>query len=145
VSTLHSNYYSFETFVPGILTIAYSWVGFNQPIDDPLAQSGATPSVFKGGSTVPVKFKLKDVNGNVVQAPALPLWLAPVKLSPLNAPVDESVYTTSPTSGNTFRYDSTSGQYIYNWSTKGLVAGYWYRISAQLDDGTIKSVIVGLR
>ena len=37
------------------------------------------------------------------------------------------------------------GHYQYNWSTKGLQAGYYYRIGAKLDDGTTEYVYIGLR
>jgi hypothetical protein len=44
--------------------------------------------------------------------------------------------------GSTFRWDS--GQYIYNWSTKGLKAGE-YRIYATLDDGSKQYVDICLQ
>jgi len=61
----------------------------------------------------------------------------------MNSPVDESLYTDPATSGNVFKWDGT--QYSYNWSTKGFAAGYWYRIYAVLDDGTVQSVVIGLK
>jgi hypothetical protein len=61
----------------------------------------------------------------------------------MSTSVDELVYSDPATSGNTYRWDGN--QYIYNWSTKGLAAGYWYRIYAQLDDGTTQWVTIGLR
>ena len=38
-----------------------------------------------------------------------------------NAPVNEAISTSAATTGNQFRY--TGGQYLFNWSTKGLAAG----------------------
>jgi hypothetical protein len=61
----------------------------------------------------------------------------------MSTSVDELVYSDPASSGNTFKWDGT--QYGYNWSTKGVAAGNWYRISAQLDDGTVQSVVIGLR
>jgi hypothetical protein len=61
------------------------------------------------------------------------------------AAVDETLYTGSADSGNLFRWDPTGQQWIYNWSTKGLQAGYWYRIYATLDDGSKQWVDIGLR
>ena len=145
VGTLTSDYYSFDTFVAGTLTITYKWTGFLQPIDDPAVQVGATPSIFKAGSTVPVKFVLKNAAGALTAAQSLPQWLAPVREGPLAGSVDESVSTEPTTDGALFRYDEVSKQYIYNWKTKGMTPGYWYRISTQLDDGTIRSVRVGLK
>jgi hypothetical protein len=48
--------------------------------------------------------------------------------------VVEAVSTAAATSGNQFRYDATSGQYVYNWSTKGLASGT-YQVSIDLGDG----------
>jgi hypothetical protein len=130
----------------GVVTLyPYRWEGFLQPINDTAHQVGQSLSVFKAGSTVPVKFQLKNSAGFVVQAAIPPQWLPPQKGSAMSAPIDESLYSGTGTSGTAFRWDSASAQYIYNWSTKGLSAGYWYRISVKLDDGNTYSVTVGLK
>src|SRR5262249_35458317 len=121
----------------------YRWEGFLQPIDDPAREAGATTSVFKAGSTVPVKFQLKDAAGNVVQAASPPQWLTPARGSRTTAPVDEAVYTDPPTPGGGHLWDGQ--QYHYNWSTKGVAAGYYYRIGVRLDDGKEYYVNIGLR
>ncbi len=72
-----------------------------------------------------------------------PSWRAEV--IPMSALVDEPSSAGSGTSDNTFRWDPVGQQYIYNWSTKGVTAGYWYRLSAKLDDGKIYTVTVGVR
>jgi hypothetical protein len=123
----------------------YRFTGFLQPINDTAVNPAQGLSVFKGGNTIPVKFQLMNASGTPIQAKTLPLWLTPQKLSAMNASVDESSYTDSGTSGSTFKWDSVSKQYIYNWNTKGFMTGYWYRLYAKLDDGTIQGVIVGLR
>lgn len=123
----------------------YKWDGFLQPINDTKYHPDQSQSVFKGGSTVPVKFQPKDFNGNIIVSSVTPKWLVPEKLSPMSSPVSESVTSTTATSGSDFRWDSSGQQYIYNWSTKGLTSGYWYKISVKLDDGYIYSVVVGLR
>ena len=143
--TLASNAYDITTFVAGTLTTTYRFDGFLQPINDTTYNPTQNLSVFKGGSTVPVKFQLKNVTGTPLQSTSAPLWLTPQQLSPLSTTVSELLYTDSATTGSTFRFDTASQQYIYNWSTKGLTTGYWYRLSAQLDDGTILSVVVGIR
>jgi hypothetical protein len=128
-------------------SVYYKWIGFLQPINDTAHQvcSGCAKSVFKGGSTVPVKLQLEDANGNIVQATTAPVWLTPVKGSAMSASVDENVYTSSATTGTSYRWDSTMQQYIYNWSTSGYVTRYYWRIYAQLDDGEIVYVDIGLR
>jgi len=145
VGTLTSERYEFTTFESGTLAITYPWGGFLQPIDDPVATPNISPSVFKGGSTVPVKFKLRDTNGNLVQATALPQWLTPARGAPLTGTIDEPVYSDPATTGTEYRLDPTNSQYIYNWKTKGFTPGYWYKVYAMLDDGTIKSVMIGLK
>lgn len=127
------------------VVVKYRFDGFLQPINDTAHQIGQDVSVFKAGSTVPVKFQLKRADGTVVRANAEPIWSIPVKGLPMNAAIDEGVYTLAPTSGLIYRWDSIDQQYIYNWSTKGLEAGYWYHISASLDDGSTYTVTVGLR
>ena len=94
---------------------------------------------------MPVKFQLKNASGTPVQASVPPIFLIPQKGSAMSAAVDESTYSDPASSGTTFRYDTTTQQYLYNWSTKGLTTGYWYKLSAKLDDGTVQSVAVGVR
>ena len=125
--------------------VKYKWEGFQQPINDTAHQIGTSTSIFKGGSTVPAKFQLKKADGTVVQANSLPQWLTPAKGSATSAPVDESVYSDPATSGTAYRWDATSQQYIYNWSTKGSSAGFYYRIGVTLDDGQTYYVNIGLR
>jgi hypothetical protein len=129
----------------GSYKVNYRWDGFLQPINDTAHQIDQGVSIFKGGSTVPVKFQLKKADGTVVQANALPQWPSAVKGSLTTAAVDESVYSDPATSGSTYRYDSTAQQYIYNWSTKGSAIGYFYRIGVTLDDGQTYYVNLGLR
>lgn len=133
-----------EGIVGEVVTL-YPFNGFLQPINDVKYYPGQSPSVFKTGSTIPVKFQLKKSDGNIVQTDELPIWLTPEKISPLSTPVSEPVTSLSATTGNTFKWDSLSQQYIYNWSTKGLQSGWWYKISVKLDNGEVYSVTVGLR
>jgi len=44
--------------------------------------------------------------------------------------------------GDLFRFDGT--QYIFNWSTQPFSTGTW-QMQAQLDDGTVHTVVVGLK
>jgi hypothetical protein len=128
----------------GTFRVVYSFSGFLQPINDPSV--GSTPtSIFKGGSTIPVKFQLTDASGAPVQAGTAGVWVTPVKGSATTSAVDESVYSDTGTAGGSYRWDATSQQYIYNWSTKGVTAGYYYRLGVTLDDGQTYDVTVGLR
>jgi hypothetical protein len=129
----------------GTYKVQYRWDGFLQPINDTAHQIGQEVSIFKAGSTVPVKFQLKKADGTVVQANALPAWITPVKGSPTTAQLDEIVYTDVPTPGGTYRWDATAQQYIYNWGTPRNGAGNYWRIGVQLDDGQTYYVSIGLR
>ena len=131
------------------LRVIYRFDGFLQPINDTAHTTycGApcVASIFKGGSTVPVKFQLKDAFGVVVQSAALPMWLTPIKGGPVSAAIDESSYSDPGTSGNQFKWDPTSRQYSYNWSTKGFAIGYYWRVGVTLEDGQTYAVYVGLK
>jgi hypothetical protein len=130
------------TFVNGALSIFYGFSGFLQPIND-TAHTQLAMSVFKAGSTVPVKFQLQNASGAVVQSASLPLFVTPVRTGTTTQPIDEQVYTDPPSSGQTFRWDGS--QYIYNWQTPKDPGGL-YRLCAKFDDGsTPQCVNIGLK
>ncbi len=131
--------------VTGTYRVVYRWDGFLQPINDTAHQVDVSVSIFKAGSTVPTKFQLKRADGTVVQANSLPVWLTPARGSATTAPVDESMYSDPADSGSTYRWDSTSQQYIYNWGSPKNGAGYYWRIGVKLDDGQTYYVNIGLR
>ncbi len=128
----------------GTYNVVYAWGGFLQPINDTAHQVGSSTSIFKGGSTVPAKFQLKKADGTVVYG-GVAQWLTPAKGSATSATVDETAYSDTSTSGSTYKYDSTTGQYQYNWSTKGVATGFYYRIGVKLEDGRTYYVHIGLR
>jgi hypothetical protein len=115
---------------------------FLQPVNDPAPNSDAM-SVFKMGSTVPLKFKLYHCDGVLysdAEAQALAsagkavLKITAGTVDPVLV-VDEAVTSTQPDQGNRFRYDPTSDQFIYNWGTKGYKGGgQVYTVVAQVTD-----------
>jgi hypothetical protein len=131
------------TFVKGKLAIVYRWDGFLQPINDTAHQTGVAESKFKLGSTVPVKFQLKDAAGNAVQSAALPVFSRSARIGPCDpSTLAENVFTDPAFTDTAYRWSQP--QYIYNWSTKGLIAGE-YRVSASFDDGTKRFVDICLQ
>lgn len=119
--------------------VAYSWSDFLQPIDPPDANR-LSKSVFKAGSTVPVKFRLTGDSAGITDLAATLLY---AKVSDGIVGTDlEAVSTAAATTGNLFRY--ADGQYIFNWSTKGLTSGA-YQLSANLGDGVSRTVIISLK
>jgi hypothetical protein len=129
----------------GSYRVIYRWDGFLQPINDTAHQVGTSTSVFKAGSTVPVKFQLKKADGSVVQSNNIPVWVTPVKGSSTSAAVDESAYSDPATAGGSYRWDASGLQYIYNWGTAKSNANYYWRIGVTLDDGQTYYVNIGLR
>lgn len=132
------------TTITGSYRVVYRWDGFLQPINDTAHQVGTSTSIFKAGSTVPVKFQLKNSAGTVVQAVTAPVWIGPAKGSTTSAPVDETAYTAAADTSSTYRWDATAQQYIYNWKTPST-GGNYYQIGVKLDDGQTYYVTIGLR
>jgi hypothetical protein len=101
-------------------------------------------SVFKGGSTIPTKFRVCDYNGNsigtgaVASGPPTGSYASASGLS-----VNETVVSTTP--DTTFRWDATNQQWIYNQSTKGLATNVKYTNTIQLNDGTSITYSFGLK
>jgi len=113
---------SFTVTVSAVYTI----VAFGQPINDPMNPM----SVFKRGSTIPVKFQLTDQSGNPIDstdASAIATnCQATIDVNYIGSgagPVDETINSTTANTGNCFRYDAASQTFIFNLGTKGLSTG----------------------
>jgi len=116
----------------------YNFIGFLQPV----LYDGIR--VFKLGSTVPVKFQLTDSTGAVISTATGTVTVQQFSGSaPVNDPLD-GVSSGGSNSGDFFRYDSTSSQYIFNLSTQPLPTGTW-QVQAHLDDGSVHTVMIGLK
>jgi len=116
----------------------YSWSGFLQPVN------ADGTSVFKRGSTIPVKFKL---TGACAGNTSLTANIYFYKISDTNGPVNEAVSTSAADTGTLFRYSAPDGQYIYNLGTSGpdFTDGTW-NLGVDLHDGMgIRVVTAGLR
>jgi hypothetical protein len=119
--------------------VVHSWSKLLQPIN----LDGS--SIFKLGSTLPAKFKLTGGSAGVVNLAAR-IYVAKISNSVAGTEL-EATATNSPDAGNVFRYDSSSGQYIFNWGTKSLTEGAW-QIRVDLLDGAPaadRTVTVSLR
>jgi hypothetical protein len=149
ITAVYSGDANFTGSTSSILTqkVWYRFDGFLQPINDTAHTTycGApcVASIFKGGSTIPVKFQLKDFNGKVVQSINIPKWLTPVQGGATSLSIDESVYSDPATPGTAYNWDGS--QYHYNWGTKGFKTLFYWRIGVQLDDGQTYYVYIGLR
>jgi hypothetical protein len=83
----------------------------------PINKDGS--SNFKLGSTIPVKFQLLRPDGTPIGNAVARLQVQ--KAGTSTGAVNEAVSTAAANTGNQFRYDLASGQYLFNLSTK---AGY---------------------
>ena len=89
--------------------VVYVFSGFDEPINGPAHQIFWRTSVFKAGSTVPVKFDLHRADGTRVQPVTAPQWLAPVKIASLSALIDEVFNNEPATTGDTYRRPAAAG------------------------------------
>jgi hypothetical protein len=123
-------------------TVTYSVVLAFSGILPPIKPDGT--SVFKLGSTVPVKFQLRDAQDNFVTDAVATISLQKlVGGEPYGSPVDGGS-TSAATTGNLFRYDPTSDQYIFNLATKVLSTGTW-EITITVNGTGSYSVEIGLK
>lgn len=121
-----------------VIPSMYQFLGFLPPIKN----DGS--SVFKTGSTVPVKFQLKDENGNFAYTGTGRLTLQKYSEDmPIGDPVD-ATSSGSANNGNEFRYNEYNNLYIYNLSTKPLSVGKWNLI-VTMEDGSVYEVFIQLK
>ena len=124
-------------------TFSYRVIYAYGDVLEPINRDGS--SVFKAGSTVPVKFRVTDyTNKPVTGAQAR---LGTLRTHDISGTVEETeqeaVSTSAATTGDLFR-NSGGGVYIYNLSTKGLKAGS-YQLFIRLDDGKQYTAVFSLR
>ncbi|KIS25630.1 hypothetical protein TV39_20190 [Arthrobacter sp. SPG23] len=101
--------------------------GFYQPID-----MGGVFNTVKAGSTVPAKFELFAGSTELTDTSIVKMGVRQITCSPLA--IQDSIEITA--TGNTsLRYDSTGGQYIYNWKTPNM-PGACYQLSMVASDGS---------
>src|SRR5205823_1785209 len=96
------------------ISLLYVTSGFLPPIN-----ANGTRSVFKIGSTIPVKLRVTDCNGASVSTLKPNVDLTKIDSTP-DAQVNEVVSSSGADVGDDMRYDGSSipPQYIYNLSTK---------------------------
>lgn len=118
-------------------TVQYDYSGILSPIN----KDGS--STFKVGSTIPVKFQLKDAAGTYIPNATTKLYIA--KVTENNVETEFNATSTSSNSdGNIFKYDESDNQYIFNLRTKELTSGT-YQLRIDLGDGTTNTVKINLK
>jgi len=114
----------------------YFWSGVLQPIN------GDGSSIFKLGSTIPVKFRLTGACVGLLGFEAR-LYVAKLTDSVVGTEV-EAISTSSADTGNLFR-PAGDDQYVFNLSTDGLSKGTWI-LRIDLGDGVPnRTVTVSLK
>jgi hypothetical protein len=112
--------------------LAWTLKGFYQPVD----MNGVYNTV-KNGSTVPLKFEIfSGPTSGLIElndvANVKSLTYAQTSCD-VNAITDD--IETTATGGTSLRYDTTGGQFIYNWKTPST-AGKCYRVTMTTQDGS---------
>jgi WD40 repeat protein len=116
-------------------SVGYSFSGFLSPL-------GASVGEFKLGSTVPIKWQLRDADGTYISRFNSVKSLQVAYDGSCSA--DDGNALDLGSSGTTgLRYDDSGNQFIFNWQTKGLAAGC-YSIFLTLDDTTLHAAMVRL-
>jgi hypothetical protein len=118
------------------VTVAVSWSSFMQPINS----DGS--SIFKQGNTVPVKFQLTGASAGIANLGAT-IRVQKI-LNNVTGSVLETISSGAADTGTTFRYDATSGMYIFNLSTTNLSAGT-YAVSALVGTSVLGTVNISIK
>ena len=123
---------SFSPFA--VAQMPHYWSGVLQPVN----ADGS--SVFKLGSTVPVKFQLTGDSAGITNLAAR-LFLTKLSNGIAGTEVEAESNSAADT-GNVFRY--SGGQYQFNLGTRMLSEGTW-RMRIDLGDGALHTVDFSLR
>jgi hypothetical protein len=107
--------------------LAWTLKGFYQPVD----MNGILNTV-KGGSTVPAKFEVFAGATEITDPSLMSFSMARITCS---LTVLQDDIETTVTGSTSLRYDSTSGQFIYNWKTP-TGAGTCYQLTMKAADGS---------
>jgi hypothetical protein len=105
--------------------LGWTLAGFKSPVDMGIYNDA------KGGSTVPLKFEVFAGATELTSTNVVDYFTQKVNCASGEGDAIEQ-YST----GNTeLRYDTTSGQFIFNWKTP-KAPGSCYRVTLQTDDGS---------
>ncbi len=110
--------------------------GFYAPVD-----MGNVTNTVKQGSTVPLKFEVFSGATELTDTAIVKSVTHAVTAGTGVTDAIEEVTTGTPG----LRYDTTGGQFIYNWSTKDLRVGNTYIVTLTLQDGTRISAIFKMK
>jgi len=108
--------------------LAWALKGFYQPVD----MNGVLNTV-KNGSTVPLKFEIFAGPTELTSTADVKSLTATQVTCDTSNPIDDIEVTA--TGGTSLRYDTSGGQFIYNWQTPKR-PGTCYRVTMTTQDGS---------
>lgn len=100
------------------VSLLYNVSGVLQPVNDTQAKND--PSIFKYGSTVPVKIRVTDCDSQPVSGLSPQISVQRMSGSTPSGTDEAVVSSSGADTGTTMRYDASAGLYIYNLATKSL-------------------------
>jgi hypothetical protein len=115
------------------VTVKFSLRGFYQPVDMTPAGSPHVWNTVKNGSTVPLKFEVFAGSTELTDTAIVNQPLKATGVACDTGTADDIELTA--TGGTALRYDSTGGQFIYNWQTPRK-AGACYLVTVSMTDGS---------
>ncbi len=111
--------------------LAWTLRGFYQPVD---MGSGVVNTV-KNGSTVPLKFEIFACSNELTDTADVASFSAKqVPCTKFSGDAIDEIEVVA-TGGTSLRYDTTGGQFIYNWKTP-TKSGNCYVVTMATDDGS---------
>jgi len=119
------------TFNNGSLTVYQRLDGFFQPVD----MSTSTNTIWnmvKGGSTVPLKFRVWSGSSQVTTTAGMSVSYT--KMATCDAGSTGDTIPADPTGGTVLRYDTTGTQFIFNWNVPSG-PGKCYEATVTTSDG----------
>jgi hypothetical protein len=96
------------------VTVTYNLSSILQPVND--TRNGQSTSLFKSGSTVPVKVEITNCDGSRPSKLDVRVFFTKTSSNPPPVGTDEGVATNNPDGGNQMR--SSDPIYIFNFGTK---------------------------
>ena len=124
------------------VTVKFSALGFYSPVDMTPAGSDTVWNTVKNGSTVPLKF---EVFAGSTELTSTAVINQPLKATGVTCGLGtaDDIELTA-TGGTSLRYDTSGGQFIYNWQTPKK-AGACYLVTVSMTDGSSLSAYFKLK
>ena len=124
------------------VTVNFAASGFYQPVDMTPPGSLTVWNTVKNGSTVPLKFEVFAGSTELTDIAAVIQPLRATGVSCLFGTADDIELLSS--GSTSLRYDTSGGQFIYNWQTPKKV-GACYRVTVSMIDGASLSAYFKLK